>query len=333
MELERNVALGAVRDAATACVAVRRHLVSASTLEKRDRSPVTVADYASQAIICRTLGARFPADAVVAEESSEALRSSAQRAILDRVTAQVGAVVPGATASEVLGWIDHGNGIPARRFWTLDPIDGTKGFLRGGQYAIALALIEDGEVVLGALACPELPVDPRRPDGARGVVQLGLRGEGAWQAPLAGDGDLADQWVPIATDPADDPATSRLVESVESGHANHDAQARIAAQLGVRRAALRIDSQAKYAAVARGEASVYLRLPSPATPDYRECIWDHAAGMCIVQSAGGRVSDATGRALDVTRGRRLLANQGVIATSGPIHDAVLRACFEVAAVS
>jgi 3'(2'), 5'-bisphosphate nucleotidase len=52
------------------------------------------------------------------------------------------------------------------RYWTLDPIDGTKGFLRGDQYAIALALVEHGEVVLGVLGCPNLP----NPDGSRGAI-------------------------------------------------------------------------------------------------------------------------------------------------------------------
>ena len=47
------------------------------------------------------------------------------------------------------------------RFWTLDPIDGTKGFLRGEQYAVALALIVGGEVVVAALACPNLGAPER----------------------------------------------------------------------------------------------------------------------------------------------------------------------------
>ena len=73
---------------------------------------------------------------------------------------------PDATPETLCHWIDAGNGAVKQRFWTLDPIDGTKGFLRNDQYAVALALIEDGEVKVGALACPALPFkldDPASP--------------------------------------------------------------------------------------------------------------------------------------------------------------------------
>ena len=86
-----------------------------------------------------------------------------------------------------------------------------------------------------------------------------------------------------------------------------------------------MDSQAKYGAIARAEASAYLRLPSPATPDYREKIWDHAAGALIVKEAGGCVTDIKGEPLDFTRGDRLSANSGVIATNGACHDVILQA--------
>ena len=62
-------------------------------------------------------------------------------------------------ADEVCRWIDHGGGSQySERFWTLDPIDGTKGFLRGEQYAVALALIVEGRIAVAALACPNLRV-------------------------------------------------------------------------------------------------------------------------------------------------------------------------------
>ena len=67
--------------------------------------------------------------------------------------------------NEILDNIDHGNGEPADLFWTLDPIDGTKGFLRGDQYAVALALIKEGKPVLGVLGCPNLPFDDKSNNG------------------------------------------------------------------------------------------------------------------------------------------------------------------------
>jgi 3'(2'), 5'-bisphosphate nucleotidase len=65
--------------------------------------------------------------------------------------------------------------------WTLDPIDGTKGFLRGGQFAVCLALIVGGNVQLGVMGCPNLPVNPNVPDGEKGCLFIAEKGQGAFQ--------------------------------------------------------------------------------------------------------------------------------------------------------
>ena len=77
------------------------------------------------------------------------------------------------------------------------------------------------------------------------------------------------------------------------------------------------------AVIACGLAEVYLRPRS--RPEYRDCIWDHAAGTAVVEAAGGRVSDLDGRPLDFTRGTRLEGNRGVLASNGHIHGPVLEA--------
>ena len=278
-----------------------------------------MADFASQAVICHMLQEAFPGDAIIAEEDSADLRADAQagvrRIVVEHVGGSVGRELDEAT---VLSWIDHGRPAGAsvpNRFWTLDPIDGTKGFLRGEQYAVALALIEGGQVVLGALACPNLPAD----EGA-GVLLVGVRGEGSYMLPLGGSGDRGR---PVRVSSTVDPRLTRFCESIEGGHSDHGQSARIAASLGITAGALRMDSQAKYAAVARGEAEVYLRLPTSA--EYREKIWDHAAGALIVEEAGGQVSDIEGRRLDFGHPPTLAANRGVVATNGGLHRAVLGA--------
>ena len=99
--------------------------------------------------------------------------------------------------------------------------------------------------------------------------------------------------------------------------------AQVARILGLGAPPVRMDSQAKYGVVARGEASIYLRLPTRA--DYVEKIWDHAAGARIVTEAGGIVTDVRGVPLDFGLGRGLSANKGVIVTNGSLHDQVLAA--------
>ena len=127
----------------------------------------------------------------------------------------------------------------------------------------------------------------------------------------------------IKVDDVSDPAQAVFCESVESAHAAHGDHAKISEMLGMTRPPFRMDSQCKYAAVARGDASIYLRMPS--RKDYQECIWDHAAGAVIVEEAGGKVTDCDGKTLDFTAGRRLVNNRGIVATNGRIHDAVLAA--------
>jgi len=322
MSKELEVAVDAVRTAAIVCRKVQANLVSADTLEKKDKSPVTVADFASQAVICRALQAAFPGVPVVGEEDSKELRTQDSAALRASVTEHVGMVIDAdADEDDVLGWIDHGGWTPdgkAERYWTLDPIDGTKGFLRGEQYAIALGLIENGRVVLGVLGCPNLPIEDAAAE--QGVLMTAVRGGGARLLSL----DRADaQPAPIKVSSVTRSADARFCESVESGHSDQGASAQIAAALGITQEPYRIDSQCKYAAVARGDASIYLRLPT--RKDYREKIWDHAGGSIVVEEAGGTVTDVFGKPLDFSRGRTLEGNRGIIATNGSFHEQVVAA--------
>ncbi|MYC15012.1 MAG: 3'(2'),5'-bisphosphate nucleotidase [Gemmatimonadetes bacterium] len=310
---EREVAVEAVREAARLCVDVRKSLVGA--MEKEDRSPVTVADFGSQALVCRRLKSVFPNDPIVAEEDASVLRGGEQTAMRKTVCEFVRAYAQ-ADEGTICDWIDAGNGDVAERFWTLDPIDGTKGFLRGDQYAVALALVDCGEVKVAALACPALPVDMEEMEGDCGVLFVAVRGEGTRAMSLEG-GDVADVRI-------DDPAW-RFAESVESSHGDFDAQGAVARAVGIVSPSLRMDSQVKYGAVARGDAALYLRLPSPEYPDYRENIWDHAAGALIVEEAGGKVSDMFGRPLDFVSAAQMEDNRGVVVSAREIHARVIGA--------
>lgn len=309
-----------MRLASKVCRAVQTQLVG-SVIEKEDRSPVTVADFASQALICRALNEAFPDIPVVGEESADALREPENAGVQEKVIAQVKAFHPGASTEDILGWIDVGGGQPAKRFWTLDPIDGTKGFLRGQQYAVALALIEDGQVVAGALGCPNLEVDPEKPDGPLGCIFSAVRGQGTTMVPLDG-GDPR----PVHVNAIADPAEARACESVESGHSSHDRSARVASAAGFVKDPVRLDSQTKYAVVARGQADVYWRF---ARSSYREKIWDHGAGWIVCTEAGGRVTDLDGKDLDFSLGSKLENNRGVLVSNGAIHDKVLAAVRSV----
>lgn len=293
-------------------------------MDKQDKSPVTVADFGAQAVVTRRLCSAFPEVPLVGEEDAAALREPGNRALAEQVVAHVAEGIPGIGPGEVLDLIDQGTypGGPTGRHWTLDPIDGTKGFLRMDQYAVALALIEEGEVVLGVLGCPNLPLDPSDVGSEKGCLFVAVKGEGAFLRPLAGGAEEAVRVTEVR-----DTALANFCESVEAAHSSQSDSAKVAERLGITADPFRIDSQCKYGAVSRGDASIYLRLPT--RKDYQEKIWDHAAGAIVVSEAGGRVSDVTGRDLDFSRGRTLEANSGVIVTNGALHAPVVEAVREV----
>ncbi len=314
----RAAALDAVVAASKVCQEVQARLVAGAALQKGDKSPVTVADFAAQAIVAILLEKSAPGIPLVGEEDASALRDAANVGLKDKVVAAVQAVLPDVSENDVLIAIDSGvhPGGPRGRFWVLDPIDGTKGFLRLEQYAVALALIEDGEVVLGVLGCPNLPIA----DGATttGCLFAAIKGGAATQR---GIDDPTE--TPISVDTVAEASRARFCESVEKGHTNQSDSARVAHRLGITAEPYRMDSQCKYAVVARGDAAVYLRLPTIA--GYVERVWDHAAGVAVIEAAGGMVTDCLGQRLDFSRGRGLEGNTGVIVTNGRFHAEVVAA--------
>jgi 3'(2'), 5'-bisphosphate nucleotidase len=314
---EAQFAIAAVREAALLARRIQREKVS-DALTKDDRSPVTVADFAVQAIIARRLVEEFPTATLIGEEQSDALRLKEGIAILGQITSFVRTAIPDATPEEVCGLIDRGSGEPPKTFWTLDPIDGTKGFLRGEQYAVALGLIENGRVQLGVLGCPEL-VNSRRPNAiGGGSLVAAMRGGGTWHRPLEGG-----VWQRLNVSKRSKPSTAHVLRSVEKAHTNVDEIGELMAKLGVTAPPVAMDSQAKYAVLATGDGDVLLRLISRSSPDYRERIWDQAAGSIIVEEAGGRITDLDGQPLDFSQGRTLAKNRGILATNGHLHDALL----------
>jgi len=311
-QLEKETAISAVMKAAKLCQQVRKDIPPA--LEKQDKSPVTVADFGSQAIICKVLKEVFPDTPIVGEEDSKELRQETSQDTIKKITTYVQEIIPSAKVDQVLDWIDYGN--VSHRFWTLDPIDGTKGFLRQDQYAVALALIEDREVKLGILGCPALTLD----NGDTGFIFVAVKGEGSYKMSLSG-GDITKLQV-VSND---DISRFRFVESVEANHGDQIQQNAIAKKVGITTDSVRVDSQAKYGIVAAGEAALYLRLPSPKYPNYRENIWDHAAGAIVVEEAGGKVTDMYGKPLDFATASKMNDNRGVVVSNGLIHDSVIQA--------
>lgn len=344
---ELHIALLAVQRATLLTRAVY-NTTAKGTLSKSDHSPVTIGDFGAQALIISGLKHNFPDDEIVAEEEASELWS--KQSLRDAVWTYVkGTRLEDAGSEEELGGtiaspermmdtIDQGGsaGGAKGRIWAIDPIDGTKGFLRGGQYAVCLALMVDGDVKVGVLGCPNLPVDDnaridvhtgydQKDEEGKGVLVSAVQGQGPTSRPLS-KGELAEPHR-ISMKPIEDVRKASFCESVEAAHSNQSEAAEIAKRLGIVNEAVRMDSQAKYASIARGAGDIYLRLP--VNKAYQEKIWDHAAGDLIVREAGGTVTDTDGHRLDFSIGRTLAQNKGVVAAPKAVHPRVLQVVQEV----
>ncbi|KAI0561239.1 3'(2'),5'-bisphosphate nucleotidase SAL1 [Gracilaria domingensis] len=330
---EHSIALAAVANASRLARALQSKFESEGALTKKDNSPVTVADFAVQALIVHKLLTSFPDDKFIAEETTTALVKDAQLR-KDVVSAT------GLTEQQVLAAIDvcsHTGGDGART-WILDPIDGTRGFIAMRQYCIALGFIEQGVVKLGVLGCPNLPVDKaQHPDSGTDVGCLfhAVLGGGSWMTSerdiRPGDASPNSVLQPAAhrkchVSDIDNPQRSILCESVESLHSSHDLSAQVASLLGVSAPPVRMDSQAKYGCMARGEFGIFLRFPRMG---YVENVWDSAPAAIIVEEAGGRVTDGKGKPLNFSLGRTMDNEDGIVATNGIVHDQVISAVQQV----
>ncbi|KAG1654946.1 hypothetical protein FOA52_003267 [Chlamydomonas sp. UWO 241] len=342
-------ACAAVRLASKLCQTVQLSLGDAEKEDKIDDSPVTVADYGAQAVIAWMLQRADPANrlCMVAEEDSASLTAPEGRAMLERITGLVNSIITeedaGARLSpeDVVDLIDLGgsDGGPSGRHWVLDPIDGTRGFVGMRQYCVCLGMMQDGVMELGVLGAPNCPqgaisdadcgpeaVQRSQADDC-GSLFVAHRGYGSYSCALSGDASSPLVRVRVA----DAPASSAVVmESYESRHSSHSFAASVAAEIGILAPSLRMDSQVKYGLLARGdEARVFMRFPAST---YREKIWDHAAGVVVVEEAGGKVTDAHGDRLDFSKGRYLdTMRLGIIAGPPAVHTALVAAVAAVRA--
>lgn len=317
---EAQFALELIRNGSILARRIRAQ-TSIRSMVKPDHSPVTLADMGIQALAGALLERSFPDAVLVAEEDTVSLKTPEGAEDLGKITSYVHSFFPQADPDKVRQWIDRGQGRPAGSFWTLDPIDGTKGFLRGGQYVIALAFIQNGKVELAALGCPELELQGHKGLG-KGVGIFAARGQGCWAASL--DGLKGSQsWVRLGVSKCREVRQARILDSFDLGHKNAEKNRLICEALGILKDPVPMDSMAKHAVVASGDAEIFFRTLSEKEPDHREKIWDVAAGALAIEEAGGRVTDLEGRQLDFGAGLTLARNPGLLATNGFLHEAVL----------
>ncbi|CAJ1966283.1 unnamed protein product [Cylindrotheca closterium] len=332
------IAVEAVRKAAKITEKLQKTIDAKGTLTKDDESPVTVGDFACQAIVLQHLRENLPngvTQTFLAEEKS----SNLTPALTEQILKALSDTTSINDEDTLRSCIDLGQNffdsheIPSH-FFCLDPIDGTKGFFRKEQYCIALGLLENGMPTIAVLACPNLPfVDEEDgPDAKIGCIFVACKGQGCYQLDMEGKvepkriGEGYNAEPPLSH-------KARFCVGVEQGFGDPTGKAKVMAQelhgsldetTDDIKYATRIDSQAKYGLVARGGGELYVRLPRL---DYEEWMWDVAPGVLVLEESGGIITDANGNDLDFTSGSKLSNNYGVLgARSKPLYDDLLASC-------
>jgi 3'(2'), 5'-bisphosphate nucleotidase len=213
---------------------------------KDDHSPLTAADLAAQKVIAAGLAQLDPVLPLVSEEQSQ------------------------LPWEERRGW---------SRYWLVDPLDGTREFVkRNGEFTVNIAMIENGETVMGVVLAP-----------VTGDLFVAARGYGAWWQVQPGD-----EWERIYTRELAQPP-------VAAGSRSHGGMAETVMRrlLGEEYRLQPLGSSLKFCLIARGAADAYLRR-GPTSE------WDTAAAQCVLEEAGGAVLDLTGRPLRYNRGESLI---------------------------
>lgn len=300
MENSTSVLTRRIREIALITLEFQRIGVNAHT--KPDKTLVSQVDLFVQAAITHYLSDLTPSVPILGEETPELLHTHVE--IRDKIEQQLLGLGINQDSVTLLGRSTHT--VTQKEFWCLDPIDGTRGFLRGDHYAIALARIKNGRAVQSFLCCPRLH--------GHGVIFTGQHG--AFDARCLATGQKLNPHRQVGV------ADPVLIESLELGPLNEAYTEQLKSSLTWTEPNVRMDSQSKYGALTLGDAHCYLR--PPRTLGAHEFSWDHAAGAHLVEMAGGRVTDFSGRPLDFSTGAHLSNNLGVLATIGIDHDRVLK---------
>lgn len=226
--LPRAVSLA--RDAGEAIMAIYANPIEVRS--KQDASPLTEADLASHRILCAGLAGIAPLWPVLSEESSE---------------------IPFERRKS---W---------KRYWLIDPLDGTKEFVsRNGEFTVNIALIEDGYPILGVVFAPAI-----------GRLYHAAHGRGAMlesagkSSRIAASGHAGGQVRVVASRSHRGEKLDAFLEEIGNFES------------------VGMGSSLKFCLVAEGAADLYPRL-GPTME------WDTAAAQCIVEEAGGSVTDLAG---------------------------------------
>ncbi|KAH6847620.1 hypothetical protein B0I37DRAFT_375485 [Chaetomium sp. MPI-CAGE-AT-0009] len=323
-----------------------------------DKSPVTIADFAAQALIISAVHNALPDYGILGEENADELRKSGNSGLTDKVWELVKVTklsdpecerLLGKPKSkeEMLQLIDLGanasSAEPGKKYIIMDPVDGTSAFMKGGQYAVATGVILDGQEIIGVTAGPNIHYEKVVKGGAKireydvdlgdlGTMISAVKGHGAYVRPV-GEGDLRPGiTLSRATQPPPDigpkeagPTRFSSLQFVDSEKSPKTLAEKVKLFAGpnYQHAIQLYSSHVRYMAMALGGRS-YVQIRWPKGPKERWSVWDHVGTPLIYKESGpGVVTDMYGTPLKYNEGRDLTSHWGVITADAAVHQAIV----------
>ena len=270
-----------------------------SSFIKKDDSPVTLADFASQIFIISEIKKSFPEDQIIAEEESGVFLNSNAEKILKRCYTSI-QINFEENLKETLNY----RGPSSNRQWTVDPIDGTKGFQKNLAYAIGIGFMIQTEPTVCAIGVPNYK-------NTNITIFSAEKNHGAKVS--YGDQNFSK----LKVSDIKDLKTSRMAYSL---HYNKPWVLDFAKSLNITNF-IPMDSMAKLCMVAEGSAEIYIKPMNI----QRSFTWDFLPGELLVKEAGGMITDIKGNPIKYLNEKCKVTAPGLIASNGTIHDDLLNA--------
>ncbi len=270
-----------------------------SSFTKKDDSPVTLADFASQIFIISEIKKGFPEDQIVAEEESGSFLNSSAENVLIKCFNSLQIKIEENLKSTL-----NYRGLSSHRQWTVDPVDGTQGFQKNLAYAVGIGFMVQSEPTVCAIGVPNY----QKTDLTIFSAQKNHGAKAAY-----GEQDFIN----IKVSENKDLKTSRMCYSL---HYNKPWVLDFAKSLGINNF-IPMDSMAKLCMVAEGSAEIYVKPMNI----QRSFTWDFLPGDLLVKEAGGMITDLIGNPLNYINEKCKVNAPGLIASNGAMHKDLLTA--------
>jgi 3'(2'), 5'-bisphosphate nucleotidase len=268
------------------------------SFQKEDDSPVTIADYASQIYIINKILEQFPEDQIIAEEEDNSFIDNKVKRLISSCYESLN-IGENINIEKTL-FVKDNKKTP--RQWTVDPIDGTKGFQKGLSYAVGIGFMINSDPKMCAIAVPNYKKFGKaifiaeKDNGSRFAINT-------------------SEFKKIKVSHQSQLKQAKLCHSL---HYDEPWVMDFASRAGIANF-IQIDSMAKFCMIADGTADLYVKPMNKS----RSFVWDFLPGILLVQEAGGIVTDLRGNKIEFINDKCIISAPGLIASNSIIYDDII----------